>query len=88
MNEFAQYNNMSRSDNVIVWFWLTIYEFDTEKLPNFLIFLTGLLKVPYGGFKEYPIVLNNVSAKDHLPLAHTCFNTLELANYTYNKILA
>jgi hypothetical protein len=57
-------------------------------LANFLFFLTGSFKVPYGGFKDYPIVLNRVSAKDHLPVAHTCFNTLDLSDYTDRKTLA
>jgi hypothetical protein len=88
MKEYAQYNNLSRSDKVVEWFWLTVYEFDTETLANFLFFLTGSFKVPYGGFKEHPIVLNKVSVKDHLPVAHTCFNTLDLPDYTDRKTLA
>jgi hypothetical protein len=85
MKEYAQYNNLSRSDKVVEWFWLTVYEFDTETLANFLFFLTGSFKVPYGGFKEHPIVICQwlilVSIHSTYPIIRT--EKLWLRGYVY-----
>lgn len=56
-------------------------EFDEQQLANFLFFVSGSFKVPYGGFKEYPLVINRGFVVEHLPVAHTCFNTLDLPPY-------
>ena len=47
-----------------------------EEKKKFLVFLTGSSRVPIGGL-EVNIKFVNVSP-EHLPVAHTCFNLLDL----------
>jgi hypothetical protein len=59
---------------------------------NVLEFVTGSSKVPVGGFSQLPrpydsrppfIIKKRLEdvGKDYLPIAHTCFNTIELPDY-------
>jgi len=54
-----------------------------EEKKKFLVFLTGSSRVPIGGL-EVNIKFVNVSP-EHLPVAHTCFNLLDLPPYTSTK---
>jgi len=64
-------------------FWSAFHQLDEAEKKQFLVFLTGSSRVPLGG-----LVINikyvNVSS-DHLPVAHTCFNLLDLPPYTNAK---
>ena len=67
----------------MLWFWEILDEKTQEERANFLFFLTGSYKVPYGGFKEYPIGFNKmIDCQDYLPVAHTCFSVLDLPSYS------
>lgn len=43
--------------------------------------------MPHGGFKEFAFKINRVYESDKLPTAHTCFNSLDLPNYSSMEIL-
>ena len=57
-------------------FWSSFHQMEENEKKQFLVFLTGSSRVPLGG-----LVINikfvNVSP-EHLPVAHTCFNLLDL----------
>jgi hypothetical protein len=62
-----------------------------NNLLNLLIFkhlliyknniLKGSFKVPCGGFKTFPLKITRIGNNTLLPVAHTCFNTIDLPEY-------
>lgn len=74
-----------RQHPVIDRFWIVFHHLSLEDKKNFLLFLTGSNKVPINGVK---ITIQSVSLGDeHLPVAHTCFNLLDLPAYSSVQIL-
>lgn len=60
-------------------FWKVFHEFTLDQKKEFLLFLTGCNKVPINGLK---IIIQPVRvSEEHLPVAHTCFNLLDLPLY-------
>ena len=57
-------------------FWSAFHKLTDSEKKQFLIFLTGSSRVPLGGL-NINIKYVNVS-HEHLPVAHTCFNLLDL----------
>ena len=43
--------------------------------------------MPIGGFKAFPIKINELSNLNALPIAHTCFGQIDLPNYPSKDIL-
>ncbi|CAL5075279.1 unnamed protein product [Urochloa decumbens] len=86
----AEYIGYSAASPVIQWFWEVVKAFSKEDMARLLQFVTGTSKVPLEGFKA----LQGISgpqrfqihkaygAPDRLPSAHTCFNQLDLPEYT------
>ncbi|CAH8505495.1 unnamed protein product [Schistosoma turkestanicum] len=84
------YSKYQPNSPQIEWFWQALESFDQEDLARFLQFVTGTSKVPLGGFvnlegmhgpTKFQISRASVSSTNHLPSAHTCFNTLVLPAY-------
>jgi len=82
-------------DDVIVWFWELVTDWDQEMRARLLQFVTGTSKVPMGGFanlygatgpKRFQII--RVYNTDRLPQANTCFNELLLPPYYSKERLA
>ncbi|CAB1107056.1 unnamed protein product [Ectocarpus sp. CCAP 1310/34] len=72
-------------------FWRAVGEMPAEEQRRLLMFVTGSKKAPLGGlgkltFKVTPDDLRVIQRAgpdtDHLPTAHTCFNTLMLPEYS------
>lgn len=89
------YQNYSASSPQIQWFWRAVKSFDTEERAKLLQFATGTSKVPLHGFKELTGV-NGVSkfsihrdygSTERLPSSHTCFNQIDLPEYTSYEML-
>jgi len=79
---------LSEASPVIKLFWEILNSFHEEDMTKFLQFTTGTNRVPVGGFaylygsngpQKFQIFLKKVAG---LPTAHSCFNRLELPNYT------
>ncbi|XP_053559395.1 probable E3 ubiquitin-protein ligase HERC3 [Bombina bombina] len=69
-------------------FWETFHEFSLEKKKKFLLFLTGSDRIPIYGMSSLHIIIQSVcSAEDHLPVAHTCYNLLDLPKYSNKETL-
>jgi hypothetical protein len=73
------------------WWWEVLADMDLERRAKLLAFACGNSRLPAGGFASLrpPFCVEVVGAPtSHLPSAHTCFNMLELPNYTSKEELA
>lgn len=72
-----------RYHETIKHFWDVFHEMSLEDKKKFLLYLTGSDKIPIVGMKHVKLVIQpmNVEQK-YLPVAHTCFNLLDLPKYT------
>ncbi|CAA2959517.1 E3 ubiquitin- ligase UPL1 isoform X1 [Olea europaea subsp. europaea] len=91
----AEYTGYTAASNVVQWFWEEVKGFNKEDMARLLQFVTGTSKVPLEGFKA----LQGISgpqrfqihkaygAPERLPSAHTCFNQLDLPEYSSKEQL-
>ncbi|XP_071808408.1 probable E3 ubiquitin-protein ligase HERC4 [Asterias amurensis] len=71
-----------RQHPTIKIFWEVFRELVLEQKKKFLVFLTGTDRVPIQGMKTLRAYIQPVrSGDDFLPVAHTCFNLLDLPIY-------
>ncbi|CAH0763694.1 unnamed protein product [Diatraea saccharalis] len=71
----------SANDQEIRWFWEVFHELTLEDKKKFLLFLTGSDRVPIQGMKDIKIRIQPVADDRYFPVAHTCFNLLDLPRY-------
>ncbi|KAJ8938616.1 hypothetical protein NQ314_011425 [Rhamnusium bicolor] len=82
LEEAAEYKNgYKSSDETIRWFWETLHEMTLVDKKKFLLFLTGSYRIPTQGMKAIKIVIQPTNDEKYLPVAHTCFNLLDLPRY-------
>ncbi|KAI5571218.1 hypothetical protein BDE02_11G079400 [Populus trichocarpa] len=91
----TEYTGYTPASGVVQWFWEVVKGFNKEDMARLLQFVTGTSKVPLEGFKA----LQGISgpqklqihkaygAPERLPSAHTCFNQLDLPEYTSGEQL-
>ncbi|KIJ39919.1 hypothetical protein M422DRAFT_257242 [Sphaerobolus stellatus SS14] len=91
----TEYNGYTSSDPVIVWWWRALKSFNRDERAKVLSFATGTSRVPLGGFGELQGVQGvqrfsihkAYGDSDRLPQAHTCFNQIDLPQYSsYEKL--
>ncbi|KAL5505563.1 hypothetical protein EMCRGX_G007016 [Ephydatia muelleri] len=66
-------------------FWKVFYDLPTEAKKKFLVFYTGCNRVPVTGFKNMHMVIQKMDGGpgcERLPVAHTCYNILDLPPYS------
>ncbi|XP_074531640.1 putative E3 ubiquitin-protein ligase HERC4 [Halichoeres trimaculatus] len=69
-------------------FWEVFHELPLERKKQFLLFLTGSDRIPILGMKSLKLVVQPTGGGEHyLPVAHTCFNLLDLPKYTSAETL-
>ncbi|KAF7219605.1 probable E3 ubiquitin-protein ligase HERC4 [Nothobranchius furzeri] len=69
-------------------FWEVFHDLPLEKKKQFLLFLTGSDRIPILGMKSLKLVIQPTGGGEHyLPVAHTCFNLLDLPKYTSVEML-
>uniref|UniRef100_A0A674NBB3 HECT and RLD domain containing E3 ubiquitin protein ligase 3 n=1 Tax=Takifugu rubripes TaxID=31033 RepID=A0A674NBB3_TAKRU len=69
-------------------FWEVFHEFSLEKKKQFLLFLTGSDRIPIHGMESLRIIIQSTTAEEHyLPVAHTCYNLLDMPRYQTKEIL-
>ncbi|EKM54444.1 uncharacterized protein PHACADRAFT_174950 [Phanerochaete carnosa HHB-10118-sp] len=91
----TEYNGYTSSDPVIVWFWRALKSFNREERAKVLSFATGTSRVPLGGFVDLQGVQGvqrfsihkAYGEVDRLPQAHTCFNQIDLPQYSSYEML-
>lgn len=81
MRRHTRYNGYESTSDQIVWFWQVVNGFNEEEKAMLLQFITGSSKVPTGGFATIPIKIVRDRYTTKLPVAHTCFNQLDLPSY-------
>uniref|UniRef100_A0A671RAQ3 Probable E3 ubiquitin-protein ligase HERC4 n=1 Tax=Sinocyclocheilus anshuiensis TaxID=1608454 RepID=A0A671RAQ3_9TELE len=69
-------------------FWEVFHELPLEKKKQFLLFLTGSDRIPILGMKSLALVIQPTGGgEQYFPVAHTCFNLLDLPKYTNKETL-
>ncbi|KAJ8388267.1 hypothetical protein AAFF_G00135280 [Aldrovandia affinis] len=72
----------SASHPTVKMFWEVFHEFPLEKKKQFLLFLTGSDRIPIHGMASLRIIIQSTAAEEHyLPVAHTCYNLLDMPRY-------
>ena len=77
-----------KADKTVEFFW-SIFEndWDDQTRINFLNFVTGSRTAPIGGLGKLGVKIAKVDDKNLLPVAHTCFNKLDLPNYNDREVM-
>nr|XP_043618820.1 E3 ubiquitin-protein ligase UPL1 [Erigeron canadensis] len=91
----TDYSGYTASSRLITWFWEVVNAFNKEDRARMLQFVTGTSKVPLEGFKALQGISGPQRFQIHkaygtperLPSAHTCFNQLDLPEYTSKEQL-
>jgi len=89
------YRGYSNSDKLIQWFWKTVEGFSQDQRALLLQFSTGSRRCPVDGFKALPssdgrrqlFTIQALAVTDGMPLAHTCFNRIDLPRYKTKAVL-
>ncbi|XP_065734176.1 probable E3 ubiquitin-protein ligase HERC3 isoform X2 [Phocoena phocoena] len=89
LEETAIYKgDYSATHPTVKLFWETFHEFPLEKKKKFLLFLTGSDRIPIYGMASLQIVIQSTaSGEEYLPVAHTCYNLLDLPQYSSKEVL-
>ncbi|KAK2463266.1 hypothetical protein APHAL10511_004921 [Amanita phalloides] len=91
----TEYNGYTSSDPNIVWWWRALKSFNRDERAKVLSFATGTARVPLNGFVDLQGVQGvqrfsihrAYGEPDRLPQAHTCFNQIDLPQYTSYEML-
>ncbi|KAH7427928.1 hypothetical protein KP509_10G067500 [Ceratopteris richardii] len=91
----TEYTGYTPASTVIQWFWEIVQDFNKEDMARLLQFITGTSKVPLEGFQALQGVSGPQKCQIHkaygaperLPTAHTCFNQLDLPEYSSKQQL-
>eukprot|EP00930_Biecheleria_cincta_P038210 TRINITY_DN26257_c0_g1_i1.p1 TRINITY_DN26257_c0_g1~~TRINITY_DN26257_c0_g1_i1.p1 ORF type:complete len:2387 (-),score=590.65 TRINITY_DN26257_c0_g1_i1:69-7061(-) len=94
LKQNTEYHNYTPQSEQVQWFWKVLSEFTQEQRAWFLQFATGTSRVPVEGFKglvgmrgPQKFSLHRAYGADRLPSAHTCFNQVDLPEYTSEELL-
>lgn len=85
-------NEHADTCEVVNWFWDYLKEQSYNGQKRFLTFVSGSDRIPATGIQNLNFTIRRVGKdSDRLPVAHTCFNELELYEYSskdklYNKL--
>jgi len=74
-------SNYTDSDNEITWLKNIIRGWSQENRRKFVQFVTGSSQIPVSGFRGYTrgfTIERSNAAAAYLPIAHNCFNTIDL----------
>jgi len=91
----TEYNGYNSASPVVQWFWEVVQSFSKEDMARLLQFITGTSKVPLEGFKALQGISGTqrfqihkaYGSRERLPSAHTCFNQLDLPDYSAKEQL-
>jgi len=75
---------------MIKWFWeIVLEEWDDDQRRQLLMFSTGSDRAPVNGLKSLNFVIVRERANDdrRLPSSHTCFNRLDVPEYSSKAAL-
>ncbi|XP_059098839.1 probable E3 ubiquitin-protein ligase HERC4 isoform X1 [Tigriopus californicus] len=89
LEKTTEYKNGYTKDHPTIQnFWSVFHNDLTEDdKRKFLLFLTGCDRIPNTGMKSLSMVIQRTLNVHHLPVAHTCFNILDLPEYATREKL-
>jgi len=70
-----------KNHDTIKHFWEVFRELTEDDKRKFLLFLTGSDRIPVRGMESVKMTIQRTSDTSFLPVAHTCFNLLDLPEY-------
>lgn len=82
--QHTRYDGYSESDETVALFWAAMASFSDEQRSDFVRFAWGRSRLPRGKWPQ-PFKLTKKGGRDStlsLPVAHTCFFSVELPPYT------
>ena len=86
--EQTEYKNGYDKDSpAIKYFWEIFHELSEEDKKKFLLFLTGTDRIPLLGMTAKKMTIQKTGDPNYLPVAHTCFNLLDLPEYATKEKL-
>jgi len=89
--QYTVYTGYAQAQSPVVkWFWEVMAEFTDEQRARLLQFVTGTSRVPVGGFRALQgndgerrnFTINGLEASTGYPVAHTCFNRIDMPSYS------
>ncbi|KAF8320698.1 hypothetical protein DL93DRAFT_2163683 [Clavulina sp. PMI_390] len=91
----TEYHGYSQTDPTIAWWWRALKSFNRDERAKVLSFATGTSRVPLGGFGDLQGVQGvqkfsihrAYGEQDRLPQAHTCFNQIDLPQFSSYEML-
>ncbi|CAI5744110.1 unnamed protein product [Peronospora destructor] len=85
----TRYDGYSEDDPTVLLFWEALGEFSDEQRADFVRFAWGRSRLPRGKWPQ-PFKLSKRGGRDatrSLPVAHTCFFSVELPPYTSRETM-
>lgn len=77
-----------RYHTTIKFFWEVFLDLSLEEKKKFLLFLTGSDRIPITGMGSVKLIIQPTKGgEEYLPVAHTCFNILDLPKYNSKEKL-
>ncbi|CAG0920580.1 unnamed protein product [Notodromas monacha] len=81
-------NGYTKDDPTIRLFWQVFHGLTTDEKKRFLKFLTGTDRIPILGMKSVKLLFQPTGGGErYFPVAHTCFNLLDLPRYKSAQVL-
>uniref|UniRef100_A0A5S6R1R1 HECT domain-containing protein n=1 Tax=Trichuris muris TaxID=70415 RepID=A0A5S6R1R1_TRIMR len=78
-----------RDHPTIKIFWEVFHSLTNEQKKKFLLFLTGSDRIPFLGMSQVKMIIQPTGGgSNYYPVAHTCFNLLDLPKFTSKASLA
>ncbi|OWF39726.1 E3 ubiquitin-protein ligase HERC4 [Mizuhopecten yessoensis] len=69
-------------------FWEIFHDLSLELKKKFLLYLTGSDRIPILGMRSIKMIIQPMlGVENHLPVAHTCFNVLDLPTYSKKEVM-
>ncbi|KAL3672816.1 hypothetical protein V7S43_002105 [Phytophthora oleae] len=85
----TRYDGYAEDDPTVLLFWEALAEFSDEQRADFVRFAWGRSRLPRGKWPQ-PFKLSKKGGRDatrSLPVAHTCFFSVELPPYTSHETM-
>jgi hypothetical protein len=91
LEKYMDYRNGYHKDHpVIKMFWAVFNDLPVEAKRKFLVFWTGSNRIPVAGVESMKMMIQRMDGGrdcERLPVAHTCFNVLDLPPYPSQELM-
>jgi E3 ubiquitin-protein ligase HERC4 len=91
LERYMDYKNGYHKEHpVIKLFWSVFNDLPAEAKRKFLVFWTGSNRIPVAGVESMKMMIQRMDGGrncERLPVAHTCFNVLDLPPYPSHELM-